>query len=217
MLHLWLYPLCPLSLVTACNSVVFQVRGSLIVMTPSCHQAHLSIRIMWHGSEPAVRIHTSLVSGTSYLSQLISPHCTNLPSQPCNVVSVCVCRVFETDLVPSVICCVDSPVTVEYVVVFIKPNVCRSPPTFLGIGTLTENRMTVVEGLFAGVQLPQCPDLSELMPDLGDALCKIMALSSKVGRGISRCESMTDLISGPVSESAQQPGQAHGTGIHAEL
>lgn len=50
-------------------------------------------------------------------------------------------------------------------------------------GTLTENRMTVVEGLFAGLQMLTCPTLADLPAALGDTLCNIMALSSKVSVG----------------------------------
>lgn len=47
-------------------------------------------------------------------------------------------------------------------------------------GTLTENRMTVVEGWFAGHKLDHTPTCDELSPDLMTEIKLNIALSSKV-------------------------------------
>lgn len=47
-------------------------------------------------------------------------------------------------------------------------------------GTLTENRMTVVEGWFAGHMLDHTPTFDELPPDLMNEIKLNIALSSKV-------------------------------------
>lgn len=47
-------------------------------------------------------------------------------------------------------------------------------------GTLTENRMTVVTGWFAGQQWPKLPSAAELPPVLADVIFMNIALNSKV-------------------------------------
>jgi len=47
-------------------------------------------------------------------------------------------------------------------------------------GTLTENRMTVVTGWFAGKQWPKPPTAGELPPQLADVISMNIALNSKV-------------------------------------
>jgi magnesium-transporting ATPase (P-type) len=47
-------------------------------------------------------------------------------------------------------------------------------------GTLTENRMTVVEGWFSGTALDHAPTTSELRPELLELLKLNAALNSKV-------------------------------------
>ncbi len=48
-------------------------------------------------------------------------------------------------------------------------------------GTLTENRMTVVEGWFAGKNFDHCPAPEELPQEVCDELKLNCALNSKVG------------------------------------
>ena len=47
-------------------------------------------------------------------------------------------------------------------------------------GTLTENRMTVVTGWFAGKQWPQAPSAADLPASLADVISMNIALNSKV-------------------------------------
>lgn len=49
----------------------------------------------------------------------------------------------------------------------------------LQTGTLTENRMTVVEGWFAGTKMDHAPSLTELNPQLADDLKMNICLNSK--------------------------------------
>ncbi len=56
---------------------------------------------------------------------------------------------------------------------------CARPPP-PPAGTLTENRMTVTEGWFAGAKMDRTPQPSELRPDMFEMLKNNIALNSKV-------------------------------------